>query len=94
MPLPTVQHRKVLFSGRVQGVGFRYTTQRLASGFDVTGCVRNLSNGQVELLIEGAAAEIDRVIQGLHDHFGNDIQSIDTENLPSSGDYAGFTIRR
>ena len=48
----------------------------------------------MELLIEGAAAEIDRVIQGLHDHFGNDIQSIDTENLPSSGDYAGFTIRR
>lgn len=43
--------RKVLYSGRVQGVGFRYTTKRLAAGFDVTGTVRNLGDGRVELKV-------------------------------------------
>ena len=49
---------KVLFSGRVQGVGFRYTACRLASSFRVTGFVRNLMNGDVELLAEGSEQEL------------------------------------
>lgn len=43
----------VLFSGRVQGVGFRYTVCRIAQRYAVTGFVRNLPNGDVELLAEG-----------------------------------------
>ena len=41
------------YSGRVQGVGFRYQTHRVAAGFEVTGTVRNLPNGRVELVAEG-----------------------------------------
>lgn len=48
----------VLFSGRVQGVGFRYTVCRLASLFNVTGFVRNLMNGDVELVVEGLEQEL------------------------------------
>ena len=40
---------QVLYAGRVQGVGFRYAVRRLASGFEVTGAVRNLPDGRVEL---------------------------------------------
>ncbi len=49
----------VFFSGRVQGVGFRYTTKKVAAGFDVTGIVRNLPDGRVELIAEGSRAELD-----------------------------------
>ncbi|MEE3179555.1 MAG: acylphosphatase [Verrucomicrobiota bacterium] len=39
--------KRVIFSGRVQGVGFRYTTREIATGFDVVGAVRNLPDGTV-----------------------------------------------
>lgn len=44
---------RALFSGQVQGVGFRFTTQRIACQFPVTGYVKNLANGKVELVAEG-----------------------------------------
>ncbi len=47
-----------LFSGRVQGVGFRFTVCRIAEKFAVTGFVRNLDNGDVELVAEGEEAEL------------------------------------
>ena len=46
------------FAGRVQGVGFRFTVCRIAERFSVTGFVRNLSNGEVELVAEGAEPEL------------------------------------
>jgi acylphosphatase len=49
----------VLYSGRVQGVGFRYTAKTVATGFDITGTVRNLPDGRVELVAEGGRAELD-----------------------------------
>jgi acylphosphatase len=48
----------VLYSGRVQGVGFRYTTKTVATGFEITGAVRNLPDGRVELIAEGDRAEL------------------------------------
>lgn len=47
--------KRVIYTGRVQGVGFRYTAQRVAQGFSVTGYVKNLPNGAVELVAEGEA---------------------------------------
>src|SRR5207245_6186322 len=49
----TTVSRHVYYSGQVQGVGFRYTAQQLAAGFAVSGFVRNLPNGDVELVAEG-----------------------------------------
>jgi acylphosphatase len=48
----------LLYSGKVQGVGFRYTVRQVARGFDVTGTVRNLDDGRVELLAEGNEDEL------------------------------------
>ena len=50
---------QVIYSGRVHGVGFRYTAKMTARGFDVTGTVRNLSDGTVELIAEGARPELE-----------------------------------
>ena len=45
---------QVFYSGNVQGVGFRYTAKTVSTGFEVTGSVRNLADGQVELIAEGS----------------------------------------
>ena len=50
---------KVFYSGRVQGVGFRYTVKTVAVGFEITGSVRNLPDGRVELVAEGDDAELE-----------------------------------
>ena len=48
----------VYYSGHVQGVGFRYTVKTVATGFEVTGTVRNLPDGRVELVAEGDRADL------------------------------------
>ena len=49
----------VHYSGRVQGVGFRYTAKQVAAGYEIVGTVRNLSDGRVELVAEGAHDELE-----------------------------------
>jgi len=55
----------VHFEGHVQGVGFRQGTRRLATGYDVTGEVRNLPDGRVELIIEGEEEELRAFLTGV-----------------------------
>jgi acylphosphatase len=57
--------KRVLYWGKVQGVGFRYTAFHLAENYPVAGYVRNLLDGQVELVAEGAAADVDRFLQAV-----------------------------
>src|SRR5512147_2645170 len=76
--LNTVNRRRmqVLYTGQVQGVGFRYTVKSAANGFDVTGTVRNLPDGGVELIAEGTREELDAFRQAIResgvDHFIRD----------------------
>jgi len=56
----------VLYYGHVQGVGFRYTAKTVATGFDVTGAIRNLPDGRVELVAEGRRQELDAFRAALH----------------------------
>jgi acylphosphatase len=57
---PTNRRRlNIFYSGRVQGVGFRYTVKTVAAGFDIAGVIRNLPDGRVELAAEGARAELE-----------------------------------
>ncbi len=82
------QRRAVLFSGDVQGVGFRATTCRLAAGRPLTGYVRNLPDGRVELVTEGEPAFIDALIRDLHDHFGDMIDESASTTEPATGEFA------
>ena len=58
---------RVFFSGHVQGVGFRYTAKTVASGFEISGVVRNLSDGRVELTAEGDRAELEAFRDAVRD---------------------------
>jgi len=55
----------ILYSGQVQGVGFRYTAKTVATGFDIAGIVRNLSDARVELVAEGAREELEAFRQAI-----------------------------
>lgn len=87
--------RQYFFSGRVQGVGFRFSTKQLAKGFDVTGWVRNLSDGRVELQIMGEEEELDDFIQDLHDSpLGHHILEQEERTVPLLESVSGFTIQQ
>ena len=58
-PAASRQRLKIFYSGRVQGVGFRYTAKTVAAGFEIAGTVRNLPDGRVELVAEGAREELE-----------------------------------
>ena len=86
--------RQYFFEGRVQGVGFRYSTKRLAKGFDVIGWVKNLADGRVELQIMGEEEELDEFIQELHDSpLGHHILEQEERSIPLLEDVKGFTIQ-
>lgn len=86
--------RTVLFEGRVQGVGFRYTACEIAREFDVTGSVRNLPDGRVEMVIEGRSDELDRFQTAVGRAMERNIRrTVVTEGVPS-GTFDGFGVRR
>lgn len=58
-PVEKRQRMTIYYSGRVQNVGFRYNAKSVATGFEVTGTVRNLDDGRVELTVEGLREELE-----------------------------------
>ena len=82
----------IFYSGTVQGVGFRYTVERFAVILKLTGWVRNLSDGRVEILVEGPQEDIEKLLQQVDAHFEGYIQ--DKEILLSSyeGKFNNFVI--
>ena len=57
----------VHYSGRVQGVGFRYIVKSLVPGYEVLGTVENLSDGRVEMVAEGQQVELEDFLQAIRD---------------------------
>ena len=84
---------EVYYSGRVQGVGFRWTAQRSARGFEVTGFVRNLNDGQVEIIVEGSRSELDRYLADVSRAMGAKIDNERRKEVPPTGEYDDFSIR-
>lgn len=83
----------IFYSGRVQGVGFRYTTKRAALGFEVTGTVRNLPDGRVELMAEGEREELEAFQQAIRDSgLGGFIRDEAVNWRPATGEFKGFEI--
>jgi acylphosphatase len=84
---------QIFYSGRVQGVGFRYTAKSLASGFEVTGTVRNLPDGRVELTAEGGEDELEAFRQGIRDSgLGHFIRNEEVGWAQAKNDFRGFEI--
>jgi acylphosphatase len=84
--------KSVLYSGRVQGVGFRYTAQHLAAGYAVAGWVRNLPGGEVELVAEGEADEVERFLAAVAARMAGYIDRATTRDEVAGG-RRGFHIR-
>jgi len=84
---------QIHYSGRVQGVGFRYTVKTLASGFEVTGTVRNLPDGRVELIVEGVKDELAAFQNAIREsELGHFIRHEDVAWEEPQGQLRGFEI--
>ena len=84
---------QVLYEGTVQGVGFHYTVKTLAGGFEVTGTVRNLPDGRVELIVEGAKEELSAFQQAIREsELGHFIRKENAVWQPPQGGLRGFDI--
>jgi acylphosphatase len=93
MPTGKPQRSTVYYIGRVQGVGFRYTTHSIARGYDVTGFVQNLADGRVELVAEGEKGEIDAFLRDVRERFAEFIRNEQRDVGPAMGEFSGFDIR-
>ena len=91
MPQPDV-HAILRFTGRVQGVGFRYTVCQIASGYAITGTVRNVSDGSVECVAEGTKAEINAFLADLLAEMGRHVRDHSCQWAPATGQFSGFGV--
>ena len=83
----------IFYSGRVQGVGFRYTAKNVATGYEVTGTVRNLADGRVELVAEGLKDELEAFQEGIRESgLGGFISNEETKWEDPKGEFRGFGI--
>lgn len=92
----TIAAKLVHFAGRVQGVGFRYSTRQIATGFDVIGTVKNLADGRVEMYVRGEDIEVDEFIEELRENsnLSHHILECEIEDLEPTqmDDVKGFSI--
>ncbi len=85
---------QVFYEGRVQGVGFRYSVRQIAKGFNVTGWVRNLTDGRVELQANGESDVVDAFLEGIRQSELGSLIRRESENaLPTPPETHGFEIR-
>ena len=84
--------RMVHYTGRVQGVGFRYTAASIARRHNVQGWVKNLADGRVQMLIEGAAKDVEKCLQAIRQYWGDKIVNQDVEDRETEG-FPEFDIR-
>ena len=87
-----VFHISIHFSGRVQGVGFRYRTLQIAKEFDVSGFVHNLDDGRVQLEAEGDKGEAEAFVAEVSDRLDVYIRTIERSEGVRAPRYRGFTI--
>ena len=80
------------YSGRVQGVGFRYTAVDLAESLGITGWVRNLPDGRVEILAESEEVELLNFLDKIRDGFSAYIRDVQIDWKPATGEFSGFII--
>lgn len=88
-----VHHETVIFTGHVQGVGFRYTALQVAKEFEVTGSVRNLADGRVQLEAEGGAEEVAAFIAAVEERMHGCIRKVERTSAKRPPQFRGFAIK-
>ncbi len=84
--------RHIIFYGSVQGVGFRWKASHTARRLGVSGWVRNLYDGSVEMEAEGTPRDIADLIEALENHSWGSVERIESQDIPVHGDYS-FEVR-
>jgi len=84
--------RHIIFTGRVQGVGFRFTTLDLANRYRLTGFVRNCADGTVELVAQGQLEQIHDLLRDIQDKYKDYITETKINETPSSSQFKDFKI--
>ena len=79
--------KHIIFSGRVQGVGFRYTACYLARPLGLTGWVKNLWNGDVEMEVQGGEDAIKRMLLKLQEGRFIRIDRMDIREIPVTAEH-------
>jgi acylphosphatase len=87
------QRIHVYYNGRVQGVGFRYTALDIARRSGVSGWVKNLADGRVEILAEAEEAVLKSFLSTINEHFSRYIQDADIAWEPAAGEFKDFNIK-
>jgi acylphosphatase len=84
--------KHIIFAGRVQGVGFRFTAFNAANRQRLTGFVRNLPDGTVEMFAQGLPDAIDDCVQDIKESFSGYIRETKIEEIPSDPRCKDFKI--
>lgn len=87
------QRVHIFYSGQVHGVGFRFTAEALAAKRGLTGFVKNLADGRVEVVCEGDVEALEDLIAAVKDRMSGYISDMDVEWEPSKREFASFEIR-
>lgn len=87
-----ISAKKIIISGRVQGVGFRYTAMTLAKRYDISGYVRNISDGSVEMVVQGRKDDIKEYLERISSEFSGYITSHKSEAVEYDPSYSNFKI--
>ena len=85
--------RHLKITGRVQGVGFRYTAQHMARNHPVGGYVRNLPDGRVEMVVEGEEKDLDALAAALARQMEGFIRDTKVSKGNATGEFSSFSIR-
>jgi acylphosphatase len=84
--------KHIIFAGRVQGVGFRYTARRTAARYDLAGYVKNLPNGSVEMFAQGKPGDIADALREIAESFGSYIRDTNIQDHPTNPNLQSFNI--
>jgi acylphosphatase len=88
-----VRRVHILYSGQVQGVGFRFASERTAASLGLKGWAENLPDGRVEVTCEGEERILKDFIARIESIFGMYIRGADADWSEATGEFSGFDIR-
>ncbi|MBU4252829.1 MAG: acylphosphatase [Candidatus Omnitrophica bacterium] len=81
------------YSGKVQGIGFRYVVLDIALGLKIYGWVKNLNDGRVEVLAESKEDTLNVFLEQINQHFSRYITDTIVERLPANGKFSDFQVQ-
>jgi acylphosphatase len=83
----------IFYTGRVQGVGFRFTAERIALEIGLLGWVKNLPDNRVEIVCEGSEIQIQKLLEGVNASFlGPHIKKVTCDWEKPTGQFKDFSI--